>query len=96
MPLTEFYAFKTKLERRNRIRIPKVLRWRYKMEPGETLKVSVRVFNSENYEKEAFFARMTSDGRLTLPRLAVQIMQQREEKILTGVILEVALSPVHT
>ena len=52
MPLTELASFKAKLENRNRIRIPTLLRWRFKMEQGELLKANVRVFGSENYEEE--------------------------------------------
>ena len=36
---------------------------------------------------------MTSDGRLTIPKLTMDILKQREEKNLTGAILEVTISP---
>jgi bifunctional DNA-binding transcriptional regulator/antitoxin component of YhaV-PrlF toxin-antitoxin module len=93
MPLTEIASFKAKLENRNRIQIPSLLRWRYKMEPGELLKANVRVFGSENYEEETFLAKMTSDGRLTVPKLTMDVLKRREEKNLTGVILEATISP---
>jgi hypothetical protein len=93
MPLTESITFKTKLQRHNRIVVPRHCRWRYKMGPGELLKVSVEQFNSESYREEEFLAKMASDGRLTIPKLTIQILQQREEKNLTGTILEVTISP---
>jgi bifunctional DNA-binding transcriptional regulator/antitoxin component of YhaV-PrlF toxin-antitoxin module len=93
MPLTELASFKAKLENRNRIQIPNVLRWRYKMEQGELLKANVRVFDSENYEEETFLAKMTIDGRLTVPKLTMEILKKREGKNLTGTILEVTISP---
>jgi bifunctional DNA-binding transcriptional regulator/antitoxin component of YhaV-PrlF toxin-antitoxin module len=74
MPLTKLVTFKTKLERRNRIVIPRLFRLGYKMEPNEILSVSVRVFDSENYEEETFLTRMTSDGRLTIPKLTIQAL----------------------
>jgi hypothetical protein len=36
---------------------------------------------------------MTSDGRLTIPKLTMEVLKQREEKNLTGCILEVTISP---
>ncbi|MGD0995495.1 MAG: hypothetical protein ABR909_08240 [Candidatus Bathyarchaeia archaeon] len=93
MPLTELASFKAKLENRNRTQIPNLLRWRYKMEQGELLKANVRVFDSENYEEETFLAKMTSDGRLTIPKLTMEILKKREGKNLTGTILEVTISP---
>jgi bifunctional DNA-binding transcriptional regulator/antitoxin component of YhaV-PrlF toxin-antitoxin module len=93
MPLTELITFKTKLERYNRIIIPRHSRWRYKIEPGELLKANVRVFGSENYEEETFLAKMTCDGRLTIPKLIMEVLKQREEKNITGLILEVTINP---
>jgi len=93
MPLTELASFKAKLENRNRIQIPTLLRWRYKMEQGELLKANVRVFGSENYEEEIFLTKMTSDGRLTIPKITMNVFKQREEKNMTGCILEVTISP---
>jgi len=93
MPLTEIASFKAKLENRNRIQIPSLLRWRFKMEQGELLKANVRVFGSENYEEEIFLTKMTSDGRLTIPKITMNVFKQREEKNMTGCILEVTISP---
>jgi bifunctional DNA-binding transcriptional regulator/antitoxin component of YhaV-PrlF toxin-antitoxin module len=93
MPLTEPVTFKTKLQRHNRIVVPRHWRWRYKMESGELLKVSVEPFDSESYEEEAFLAKMTTDGRLTVPKLTMEILKQREEKDLAGYIFEVTISP---
>lgn len=36
---------------------------------------------------------MTSDGRLTIPKLTMEILREREEKNLEGCILEVKISP---
>jgi len=93
MPLTESITFKTKLQRHNRIVVPRHCRWRYKMEPGELLKVSVEPYDSESYQEEEFLAKMASDGRLTIPKLTMEVLKQREEKNLTGCILEVTISP---
>ena len=93
MPLTEPVTFKTKLQRHNRIVVPRLVRWRYKMEPGELLKVNVAPYGSESYQEEVFLAKMASDGRLTVPKLTLEVLKLREEKNLTGTILEVTISP---
>ncbi len=40
-----------------------------------------------------FLANMAADGRLTIPKLTLQILTEKEEKDLTGSILEVTISP---
>ena len=80
MPLTQRETFKAKLQRHSRLAIPTLLRWRYKMEPGELLNVSLRPLNSESYDEEEFLAKTTTDLRLTVPKLTMQILEQKEEK----------------
>ena len=52
MPLTKQETFKAKLQRHNRLAVPTLLRWRYKMEPGELLKVTVKPLEPESYGEE--------------------------------------------
>lgn len=93
MPLSQSETFKAKLQRHGRLAVPRLLRWRYKLEPGELFSVEVRIYGSENFEHEAFLAKMASDGRITVPKLTMEILQKREEKDLTGCIFEVTLDP---
>lgn len=93
MPLTEYVSFKAKLQRNHRIVVPKNYRWRYKMEKGDLLTVIITPLDGETYEKEEFLARMASDGRLTVPKVTIQILRQKEEKELTGILLQVEIEP---
>ncbi|MGA2385808.1 MAG: hypothetical protein ABSG33_04660 [Candidatus Bathyarchaeia archaeon] len=93
MPLTESATFKTKMQRHNRITVPKLLRWRYKIEPTQLLKVTLKPLSPESYSEEEFLAKMAADGRLTVPKLTMEILQKQEEKDLTGCIFEVTISP---
>jgi hypothetical protein len=93
MPLTQQETFKTKLQRHNRLAIPTLLRWQYKIEAGELLKVSLKPLNQEGYGEEEFLAKTATDGRLTIPKLTMQILEQAEGKNLTGVIFEVTITP---
>ena len=94
MPLTESATFKTKMQRHNRITVPKLLRWRCKIEPTQLLKVTVKPLSPQSFgEEEEFLAKMAADGRLTIPKLVMEILREKEEKDLTGCIFEVTISP---
>ena len=94
MPLDRHIEFKTKLQRYNRIVVPRHFRWQYKMEKGELLRVNVIPVNSESIDSEEFLAKMGTDGRLTIPKLSIEILAQAENKDLTGSIFEVQISPM--
>jgi len=65
MPLTESVGFLARLQKLNRIQIPVEVRWRYKLEPGELLKVEVHPVGG--LDSEGFVARLLADGRITIP-----------------------------
>jgi hypothetical protein len=48
------------------------------------IKVSLKPFDSDSYQEGTFLAKMTSDGRLTIPKLTMQILYSKEQKNLTG------------
>lgn len=91
LPLTESVFFKAVLQRENRIQVPRLFRWQYKMEACEVLRVSVRV--EGGFVDEGFLARMTKDGRLTVPKLTLKLLREGEEKSLEGCVLEVTVEP---
>ncbi|MGD0994156.1 MAG: hypothetical protein ABR909_01365 [Candidatus Bathyarchaeia archaeon] len=93
MPLTKQETFKAKLQRHNRLAVPTLLRWRYKMESGELLKVSVKPLEPESYGEEEFLAKTAIDGRLTVPKLTMKILERKEEKSFAGAIFEATISP---
>jgi hypothetical protein len=63
------------------------------MEPGELLKVTVKPLEPESYGEEEFLAKTATDGRLTVPKLTMKILERNEEKSLAGAIFEVTISP---
>ncbi|MGD0977528.1 MAG: hypothetical protein ABR962_00130 [Candidatus Bathyarchaeia archaeon] len=93
MPLTESVSFKAVLQRENRIQVPRLIRWQYKMEACEVLRVNVRV--AGGLVDERFLARMTRDGRLTIPKLTLKLLREGEEQSLEGCVLEVTVEPAH-
>ena len=67
MPVAETVEFLARLQKLNRIQIPVEVRWRYKLEPGELLKVLVQPVDEFSVSAEEFIARLLRDGRITIP-----------------------------
>jgi bifunctional DNA-binding transcriptional regulator/antitoxin component of YhaV-PrlF toxin-antitoxin module len=94
VPLTEAVSFKTVLQRENRVQVPRQIRWHYKLEPTQVLKVTVDAIGFFNVI-ESFYATMRNDGRITIPKLTLNLLQSKtyDKKSLTGKVLEVRLAP---
>jgi len=91
VPLTEAVEFKTVLQKGNRVQVPKVVRWQFKMDTEQVLKVTVNALNVWS-GWETFYARMGRDGRITLPKLPRELLRGTEQS-LTGYVMEVVLEP---
>lgn len=90
MPLTMHVWFKAKLRVGNRIQIPRAIRWEHRLEPDQVLRVSVE--HVDLMGGEVFYGRMNRDGRLTMPRLVVDMLCQNYElKSLVGEVFNVSL-----
>lgn len=92
MPLVRQVGFKAVLQRGNRVQVPKLVRWEFKMDASQVLKVSVEVAGSF-VSGEVFYARMNKDGRITVPRLTLDILGEKEKESLGGSVLEVQIEP---
>ncbi len=94
MPLTERVYFKTRLQRGNRIQLPKLVRWKYKLEGEQVLKVSLTAVGFFTGWEE-FYARMDKSGRITVPKLTLAIMLSKDgyKRGLTGAVMDVRLEP---
>ena len=68
MPLTECVEFKTVLQKGDRVQVPKLVRWEYKLESTQTLRVSVWATGTIG-GWETFYSQMDKRGRITVPRL---------------------------
>ena len=90
MPLTETVSFKAVVQKNRRIHIPVVIRWRFKLEPGEIFKVHLKL----GHRYEDFYGRMGADGRLTVPKVTAKEFLESEEESLNGYTAEVTLYPV--
>jgi hypothetical protein len=94
LPLTELVSFKTRLQRGNRIQLPKLVRWKYKLEIDQILKVGVAAENLF-FNYETFYAKMDKSGRITINRLTLNLLGRhlQESQRLTGAVMKVRLEP---
>jgi hypothetical protein len=92
MPLTVRVNFVTVLEKGNRLQVPKLIRWQFKMEQPQVLSVRVslkRLLGVNN----CFYAKMDKQGRILIPKLALALMANKENPNLEGCIFDVWLEP---
>ena len=89
MPLTQAVSFKAVVQKHRRIHIPVVVRWRFKLEPGEIFKVHLKL----GHHYEEFYGRMGADGRLTVPKVTAKEFLKSDEESLEGYTVEVTLYP---
>jgi hypothetical protein len=91
MPLAEKVVFTTTLEHSEKVMVPKVVRWRFKMEPDQALKVGVN-FLELHKGWQFFYAKMRKDGRISIPKLVLNLFEE-EKTNLAGYSLEVMIEP---
>lgn len=92
MPLTRRVSFQTVLEKGNRLQVPKLHRWQFKMETDQVLNVTVNIWG-DWVHKESFLAKMDKQGRIFIPKLSLSILAKGLESSLEGYTLEVTLEP---
>ena len=91
MALTQKVSFKTMLQKGNRVQVPKLVRWQFKMDTEQVLKVSVTAVNVWS-DWQIFYAKMGGDGRITIPKLQRELLRDKE-KSLVGYVMDVTLEP---
>lgn len=91
MPLTGRVTFKAMLKKRDLLYVPKLIRWQYKLEPSEVLKVTVSVVG-EMGVRESFLGKIHKDGRIVIPKLQIALLR-RNQPSLEGFALEVTIEP---
>ena len=91
MPLTEKMSFQAMLQRGNRLQVPRVVRWRFKLESDQVLKVTVSCPDA-SLMGEHFYATMSKDGRIVVPKLILAVLA-RFKPSLEGYAFRVILEP---
>jgi hypothetical protein len=91
VPLTQKVSFKTMLQKGNRVQVPRVVRWQFKLDTEQVLKVTVTSVNVWS-GWQTFYAKMNKSGRITVPKLQRELLRGKEQE-LTGYAMEVTLEP---
>jgi bifunctional DNA-binding transcriptional regulator/antitoxin component of YhaV-PrlF toxin-antitoxin module len=93
MPLTHSVSFKAAIGKGNRIQIPTLIRWEFKLEPTQLLTISIRHFNRGI--EETFYTKMNKDGRITIPKINAELIktQLHKEATLSDYAFEITLRP---
>ncbi len=91
MPLTEKVTFTVNLQSKNTVQIPKLVRWRFKMESDQALKAGIN-FLGLHKGWQFFYAKMRKDGRITVSKLILSLFQD-EKTSLAGCPLEATIEP---
>jgi len=80
LPLTESVGFKAVVQKGNRIQVPRLICWRFKLESTRVLNVSVKLVGAFGMREE-LYAQMSKDGRITVPKLFVDLLREEEESL---------------
>jgi hypothetical protein len=88
MPLEERVTFKRPLEKCCKVQVPKIIRWQFKLQPDQILKVSVA--GRAGYED--FYAKMGKDGRIYIPKAELVAAFGKVDN-LAGCLLEIMVEP---
>ena len=74
MSLAREEEFLGRLQRNNRVQVPVLIRWKHKLGAGEVL--TVYVYNDETGESVRFYARLSKDGRFTIPNIDAGLLDR--------------------
>jgi bifunctional DNA-binding transcriptional regulator/antitoxin component of YhaV-PrlF toxin-antitoxin module len=73
VPLTEKVKFEARLQRGNRVQVPKMVRWRFKLESYQILEVTVSLLATWSISPRSFLTRMSKDGRIVIPKQTLNV-----------------------
>ena len=86
LPLVHEEEFTGVMQKHLRIQIPVLIRWKNRLEPSEIL--HIYVYNVKEYQGEKFYARLSRDGRFTIPPKVAKRINAKP-----GTVLKVTLHP---
>ncbi len=92
MLLTEKVKFEARLQRGNRVQVPKMVRWRFKLESYQILEVTISLIGVWSLSPRNFLTRMSKDGRIVIPKQTLYLLRH-DRSNLEGYMLGVTLAP---
>ena len=92
MVLTERVCFKAVFQKGNRVQVPRLVRWQFKLDCTQMLEVTVKVVGSFKGH-QSFYGHMGKDGRITVPLIQRELLKHDGEDSLEHHVIEVVLEP---
>jgi len=80
LPLTERLSFKTRLQKGNRVQIPKYVRWHYKLETTQIIEATVSILGAWR-PPQIFLSRISKDGRIVIPKLTIILFKDGKPNV---------------
>ena len=93
MPLTHSVNFQAGIGKGNRIQIPNIIRWEFKLESAQLLNVHLGSYN--HGIDQTFYVKMNKDGRITVSKLntALIINELGDETSIFHIAFDIRLEP---
>ncbi len=93
MPLTHSVSFRAGIGKGNRIQIPNIIRWEFKLESTQPLNVHLSSY--DHHIDQTFYVKMTKDGRITVPKLnaALIINELGDKTSIFHIAFDIRLEP---
>lgn len=88
LPLDRSVSFKAVVQEGNRVQVPRLIRWQFRLESTQVLQVRIRAAERIGANLEFYYAKVRGDGRLGIPKLVMKLC-----RIKAGDIVDVRLSP---
>lgn len=77
-------TFHTRVQKQMRIQIPRLLRWKYRLDPGNVMRVQVT--NKDSHDSQQFLAKMQQGGRITVPKTIAELLSLRQRQLVDVVV----------
>jgi bifunctional DNA-binding transcriptional regulator/antitoxin component of YhaV-PrlF toxin-antitoxin module len=72
--LDRHVEFKVVMQRGSRLQVPKLIRWEFKLEPAQVLRIALH-FDGHWGTREEFFGHINKAGRITVPKLICSLLK---------------------
>jgi len=74
-------TFHTRVQKQMRIQIPRLLRWKYRLDPGNVMRVQVT--NKDSHDSQQFLAKMQQGGRITVPKTLAELLSLKPHQLVS-------------
>jgi hypothetical protein len=92
LSLFEIVRFQSRLQRGNRLQVPRMAKWLFNLESYQILRANVSLLGVRGVASQNFFQDEQKDGRIVIPKQTLDLLRQDRSNI-EGYMMEVSLEP---